>query len=68
MDKSSPFTISVSPFEGRPGRYQWTIQEDGERRDKSRESFATTREAHLAAERQVDKLIAPAKAIPDDQR
>jgi hypothetical protein len=68
MDKSSPFTISVSPFEGRPGRYQWTIQEDGEHRDKSRESFATTRETHLDAERHVDKLIASAKAIRDDQQ
>jgi hypothetical protein len=68
MDHSSRFTISVSPFEGRPGRYRWAIQEDGEHRDKSRESFAATREAHLDAERHVDKLIVSAKAIRDDQR
>jgi hypothetical protein len=68
MDESSPFTISVSPFDGRPGRYQWAIREDGEYRDKSRESFATTREAHLDAERHVDKLNASAKAMRDDQQ
>jgi hypothetical protein len=56
MEKSSPFTIGVSPFEGRPGRYQWTIHEDGENREKSRDSFATAREAHLDAERHVEKL------------
>jgi hypothetical protein len=56
MHKSSPFTISVSLFNGRPGRYQWTIHEGGEHRDKSHDSFATTREAHLDAERHVETL------------
>jgi len=38
------------------GRYQWNILENGEERDRSRSSFATEREAHLDAERFVDKL------------
>jgi len=57
MEKPSPFTISISPFGGRPGRYQWTINEDGEACDRSSSSFATAREAHLDAERVVEKLI-----------
>jgi hypothetical protein len=57
MEKSSPFTIMVSPFAGRPGRYQWTINEDGEACERSRSSFATEREAHLDAERVVEKLV-----------
>ena len=57
MEKPSPSTISVLPFEGRPGRYQWIILENGEERDRSRSSFATDREAHLDAERFVEKLI-----------
>jgi hypothetical protein len=57
MEKSSPFTISVLPFDGRPGRYRWLILENGKDREKSRDSFATSREAHLDAERHVDRFL-----------
>lgn len=50
------YTISVLPYDGRPGRFRWTVSEEGKERDRSFHNFATKREAHADAKAFVDKL------------
>jgi hypothetical protein len=52
------FTIKIEPDAGRPGRYRWTISEEGRTRDTSLYSFATKREAQVDANKFLENLNA----------
>jgi hypothetical protein len=56
MVENHAFTASVAPDADRPGRYRWSVHEDGKARDRSVYSFATKREAQADADRFVAKL------------
>jgi hypothetical protein len=58
MAEPNAFTVRVEPDFDRPGRYRWSVAEDGKVRDKSLFSFATKRETQADGDKFVEKLIA----------
>jgi hypothetical protein len=52
------FTTAVEPDFDRPGRFRWSVSENGKVRDKSLFSFVTRREAQADANKFVEKLHA----------
>jgi hypothetical protein len=51
MDDSRDISARVVPAEPGSGRYRWVLLEGSQRVDASRTSYATMREARVAAEK-----------------
>jgi hypothetical protein len=58
MDQDHPYTIKVEPHGFRPGRFRWSVREDGRECDRSSDSYATRGEAEAEADKVMQKLIA----------
>jgi hypothetical protein len=63
MAENHPFTIRVSPHPQHAGFYHWSIFEKAKLRDVSLLSYATTREAEIAANKSMEKLVATWRII-----
>ena len=58
MAENHPFTVRVEPDLLRPGRFRWTLYENGQPRNRSIVSYPTERDADADATKALDKEIA----------
>jgi len=63
MAENHPFTIRVEPDLSSGHRFRWTINENGQPRNRSPVSYATRREAVADATKALDKQIANWRSV-----
>jgi hypothetical protein len=56
MDVNHPFRLKVEHHPDQPGRFSWTIDQEGRRVESNLDSYATRHEAEAAGRRVMNNL------------